>query len=76
MSISLDPELGEDIRVAAERAGMSVSAWLAEAARVRLRRQALGDFLAQWQAKHGAITPDELAQARLELGLRAKPRGR
>jgi hypothetical protein len=68
MSVSMDPQLGDDIRVAAERAGMSVSAWLAGAAAARLRKQALGDFLAEWQSKHGKITADELARARAELG--------
>ena len=68
MSISMDPQLGDEIRGAAERAGLSVSAWLAGAAAARLRKQALADFLAGWQAKHGAITAAELARARAELG--------
>ena len=68
MSISMDPQLGDDVRVAAERAGMSVSAWLAEAAAARLRKQALAEFLSDWQAKHGKITAAELAKARAELG--------
>jgi hypothetical protein len=72
LSISMPPELGDDIRSAAERAGMSVSAWLAEAAATELRRQAVREFLADWQAKHGAITPAELARARAELGYPAK----
>jgi len=66
------PELGEDVRAAAERAGMSVSAWLAEAAAAELRRQALRDFLSEWQAKHGKITATELAKARAELGYPTK----
>ena len=70
MSISMDPQLGDDVRVAAERAGMSVSAWLAEAAAARLRKQALAEFLSDWQAKHGKITAAELAKARAELGYR------
>ncbi len=68
MSISLDPQLGDDIRGAAERAGVSVSAWLADAAAARLRKQALAEFLSDWQAKHGKITAAELATARAELG--------
>ena len=68
MSISLDSQLGDDIRGAAERAGMSVSAWLADAAAARLRKQALAEFLSGWQAKHGRITAAELARARAELG--------
>jgi hypothetical protein len=68
MSISMDPQLGDDVRSAAERAGVSVSAWLADAAAARLRKQALSDFLATWQAKHGKITAKELSKARAELG--------
>jgi hypothetical protein len=68
MSISMDPQLGDDVRAAAERAGTSVSAWLSDAAAARLRKQALADFLSDWQAKHGKITPAELAKARTELG--------
>lgn len=68
MSISMGPQLGDEVRVAAERAGVSVSAWLAEAAAARLRKQALADFLSGWQAKHGKITAAEIAKARAELG--------
>jgi hypothetical protein len=68
MSISMDPRLGDDVRGAAERAGVSVSAWLADAAAARLRKQALADFLSDWQAKHGKITAAEVAKARTELG--------
>lgn len=68
MSVSMDPALGDDIRAAADRAGLSVSAWLAQAAAARLRWQALADFLSGWQAKHGPITAAELAKARAELG--------
>ena len=74
MSISMDPALGDDIRAAAERAGMSVSAWLAQAAAGRLRSEALAELLSDWQATHGAITPAELAKARAELGYPAKRR--
>jgi hypothetical protein len=68
LSISLDPDLGEDVRAAAEEAGVSVSAWLASAAAAQLRRKALGDFLRTWQMKNGKITDVELAKARAELG--------
>lgn len=68
LSISIDPQLGEHVYAAAEREGLSVSAWLARAAAGELRRQALVDFLAHWQRKHGKITPTEIAKARAELG--------
>lgn len=68
LSVSIDPQLVHGVRVAAERAGVSVSAWIAEATAARLRREALASFLEDWQSKHGAITPAELARAREELG--------
>jgi hypothetical protein len=74
MSISLDPSLGDDVRAAAARAGVTVSAWLAAAARARLRREALRELLVDWQAEHGEITAEELAHARAELGYETKDR--
>ncbi len=72
MSVSIAPKLGDDIRAAAERAGLSVSAWLAQAATARLRWAALADFLSAWQSEHGPITPLELQKARAELGYPAR----
>lgn len=68
LSVSMDRQLGESIHAAAEREGLSVSAWLARAAAAELRRLALADFLSDWQRKHGKITSAELAKARGELG--------
>ncbi len=70
LSISLDPELGDAVRAAASRSGMAVSAWLAGAARRKLREQALTEFLAEWQAEHGDLTAEEIARAESELGIR------
>jgi hypothetical protein len=76
LSISMSSRLGKDIRSAAKRSRMSVSAWLAEAAAAELRRQALRAFLDDWQAKHGRITHDELERAREELGYATRRRSR
>jgi hypothetical protein len=48
-----------------------VSGWPAEAAADKLRREAFDEFLAEWEAEHGAITGEELAAARRRLGLSA-----
>ena len=71
MSISLDPELGDAVRSAAAQAGQPVSSWLAEAAASKLRAEALGQFIAGWEAEHGALTAEEIARAERELGLAA-----
>ncbi len=72
MSISLDPELGDAVRSAAARAGRPVSSWLAEAATSKLRAEALAQFIAGWEAEHGALTAEEVARAERELGLAAE----
>jgi hypothetical protein len=69
LSISFEPELGDAVRSAAAQAGKPVSSWLAEAAASKLRAQALAEFLAGWQAEHGALTAEEIGRAERELGL-------
>jgi hypothetical protein len=85
LSISMTPELGEAVRVAAAEAGMTLSEWLAAAAETKLRQdedakilkeaadkrrsRGLGRFLDEWQAEHGAFTEEEMASARRDLGL-------
>jgi hypothetical protein len=67
MSVSFDLALGEEIRASATRAGQSVSAWLAESARDRLRIEALGEAVAAWEQEHGPLTEAEVADAELVL---------
>jgi hypothetical protein len=71
MSVSFDPELGDAVRSAAAQAGKPLSSWLAEAAASKLRAEALAEFLAAWQAEHGALTAAEITRAERELGVRA-----
>jgi hypothetical protein len=69
LSITMEPRLGAAARRAAKRAGMSVSAWIAEATADRLRNDALGKALDEWEAEEGAFSADELAKAADALGL-------
>ncbi len=69
LSISFEPELGDAVRSAAAQAGKPVSSWLAEAASSKLRAEALAEFLASWEAEHGALTAAEIVRAEQELGL-------
>lgn len=71
MSISLGAELGDAIRDAARRTGKGLSSWLAEAAETKLRAEALGQFLDDWESEYGPLTAAELERAERELGLRA-----
>ena len=70
MSVSFEAALGDEIRRAAQAAGVGLSSWLAQAAAVRLRADALREFLDTWETEQGTLTPDELARAEAELGLR------
>lgn len=63
MSVSFELELGEAIRTSAAAAGQSVSAWLAGAARDRLRLEALEDAVGAWEQEHGRLTEAEVARA-------------
>jgi hypothetical protein len=73
LSVSFDPDLGDAVRAAAKRSGRGLSGWLAEAAAARLRSEALAEFLDSWEAEHGKLTAEELAQATAELGLPGHP---
>lgn len=67
MSVSFELELGEAIRTSATDAGQSVSAWLAEAARDRLRLDALGEAVTAWEDEYGTLTEAEMARAERSL---------
>jgi hypothetical protein len=61
-SISLPAELADAIDRAAADEGTSFSAWLADTAAHRLRLEAGRRGIAEWEAEHGPLTPEELAE--------------
>lgn len=71
LSVSFESQLAEAVRDAAKRSDRPLSSWLAEAAAAKLRAEALSEFLAEWEAEHGALTAEEIARAERELGLNA-----
>ena len=71
-SLTMDPKLGAAVRQAAERAGMSVSAWVSKAAADRVRNELLGIALERWEEENGPITEEELDDAREEMGFPRK----
>ena len=73
--MTMDPDLGAAIRGAAERAGMSVSGWLAQAAADRLRNDLLGVALDAWEAEDGPFGEEELDAAAAALGITRGSRG-
>jgi hypothetical protein len=62
-SISIPPELDAEIAAAAEAAGMSYSAWVAQTARKEFTIRAGLEAVGQYEAEHGTFTPAEIAEA-------------
>lgn len=63
LSVALDDEVADKVVRAAERAGVSVSAWLNHAAENELAIEAGLDAVREWEADHGMLTAEELAAA-------------
>ena len=59
-SASMDDVLLRDARADAEAEGLTLSAWLADAAADRLRLKAVRHLVNEWEAEHGAISVAEL----------------
>ena len=56
-SISMPPDLDAEIAAAAEQAGLSYSAWLADAARKEFTIRAGLAAVSEFEREHGAFTP-------------------
>jgi len=67
LAITVDPDVRDGVVEAAEAEGVSVSAWMTNAARrALLARDGLA-AIAEWEAEHGAFTDAELAAARRRI---------
>ena len=74
LAITIAPDVHAQVLAAAASRGISVSAWLTEAARLALKvREGLA-AVAEWEAEHGAFTEDELKAARQRLASSRRPR--
>ena len=62
-SISIPPELDDQIAAAAEAAGMSYSAWVALTARKEFTIRGGLEAVGQYETEHGTFTPEEIAEA-------------
>jgi hypothetical protein len=74
-SISIPPELDAEIAAAAEAAGLSYSAWVAEAARKEFTVRAGLEAVGQYEAEHGAFSLAEIAEADEWAARAARPAG-
>ncbi len=67
LAITVDPDVHEKVVEAATADGISVSAWMTNAARhALLARDGLA-AVAEWEAEHGEFTDAELAAARRRI---------
>jgi len=64
MAITVDADVHRLVLQAAEAKGMSVSAWMTEAARRTLKIEDGLRAVEEFQAIHGAFTEEELAESR------------
>lgn len=64
LAITVDPDVHERVVRAASEEGVSVSAWMTEAARRALVVRDGLAAVAEWERLNGALTPEEMAAAR------------
>jgi hypothetical protein len=76
MAITVDPDVHAGIVAAAAADGISVSAWMTDAARRALVVRDGLAAVAEWETQHGALTAEELDAARRRLTNRAQRKRR
>jgi hypothetical protein len=64
LAITIDPKVHEKILAAAARDGVSVSAWMTNAAREALQRRAGSTAIAEWEKQNGPLSTEEMDEAR------------
>jgi hypothetical protein len=76
LAITVDPEVHEGIVRAAEEEGVSVSAWMTEAARRALLVRDGLRAVQEWETEHRPLTDEEMdaARRRVEGELRSSGR--
>lgn len=76
LAITIAPDVHEQVLAAAARRGISVSAWMTDAARLALQVRDGLAAVAEWEAERGALTDAELKAARQRLVSSRRPRRR
>jgi hypothetical protein len=74
LAITIAPEVHEQVLGAAARRGVSVSAWMTDAARLALKVRDGLAAVSEWEAEHGSLTEGELEAARRRLTPARRPR--
>jgi predicted transcriptional regulator len=61
--VTVDSAVLHRARAAAKRSGKTLSAYISQALERDLRRQRMAELIAEFEAGHGAISPEEVAKA-------------
>ncbi len=64
LAITVDPDVHDGVVAAAAEEGVSLSAWMTNAARRALLARDGLHAVAEWEAEHGRFSHAELAEAR------------
>jgi hypothetical protein len=79
LAITVDPVVHGQVLAAAAAQGMSISAWMTDAARRALRQQDGLVAVQEWEVQHGQLTDKEMEEARSRVlagGARRRTRTR
>jgi hypothetical protein len=76
LAITVDPDVHDRVLAAAAEDGVSVSAWMTEAARRALVVRDGLRAVAEWEAEHGALSQAEMTAARRRITRETRGRGR
>ncbi|MDY7104885.1 MAG: hypothetical protein S0880_27175 [Actinomycetota bacterium] len=76
LAITVDPDVHAEVVRAAADEGVSVSAWMTEAARRALVVRDGLRAVQEWEDEHGALTEEEMAAARRRVADELLPAGR
>ena len=68
LAITVDPDVHAGVIEAAAEEGVSVSAWMTNAARRALVVRSGLAGVEEWEAEHGALSESEMAEARRRVG--------
>jgi hypothetical protein len=73
LAITIAADVHQQVLAAAARRGVSVSAWMTDAARLALKVRDGLAAVAEWEDEHGALTEAELNAARQRLAAARRP---
>jgi len=76
LAITLAPEIHAKVLAAASAEGVSVSAWMTEAARRALLVRDGLEAVAEWEAEHGPLSESELGAAHERVIAQLQPKAR